>query len=61
MVRFTRVEMVDLLGAIMEREDTIIRLLNSRPKNRIELRTTLINLHFAKVEVQKELDLIGGP
>lgn len=56
MLKLTRAEMVDVLSAVMSRQDEINRVYGSQKRDaKIRLQISLINLEFAKNELQKEL------
>lgn len=56
MLKLTRSEMVDVLSAIMSREDQINRMMPSAKRNvALAMGATLLNLQFVKEAIQKEL------
>lgn len=56
MLKLTRGEMIDLLGAVIARQDELNRLYPAQKREgRIAITTSLVNLNFVKIELQKEL------
>lgn len=56
MLKLTRSEMVDLLGAVIARQDELNRIYGSQKREaRIKITSTLISLEFVKNEINKVL------